>query len=110
MDLLTIWLVFIGALTVWHLWGRSRFIGAWLGVVLLLFTLWLFQNPAIIPVGTTTTYTYDQATGRVTTETLTYNYDVLPDVLGMPGSTLLAWMLLPVSLYLLFYNLIMRGV
>ena len=108
---LVVWLALLFLL---HLWGRSTFVGAWTGVLVLLTAVWLASNPYIIKVGETTTYSYAvDATLPGGLQTKDLNTTVTVDVYGplpnFPGtnytwSQLMALMLAPIGIYMIFWN------
>jgi len=108
MDTVTFLLGFMLLLWLLHLWGRSRLIGAWTGILLLMVSMWLLSNPAIIPSGEVVTYTYDQ-NGLITQEVHTTTFSTTPEVwpgVGLTLAKLLGFGLVPVALYMIFWNVL----
>lgn len=88
-----------------HLWGKSTFAGAWVGVLVMLLGFWLIiGNPAIIPAGETVTYTYD-ANGFITQEVHTITYSPTPDIFpGWSIAQFLGLALIPIGVYMAWWN------
>jgi len=107
MDAVTFVLGFMLLIWLLHLWGRSTFAGSWAGVILLLISIWLLSNPAVIHTGEVVAYTYD-ANGMVTQEIHTYTLSPTPPlwegVVDTSLAQLFGLMLLPISAYMIFWN------
>jgi len=104
MDVVTFVFGYMILLWLLHLWGRSTFVGAWTGVILLVLSLWLFSNPAIITTGEVVTYTYGDP--GVVSEVHRYTFSPTPSLWGsgLTVAQFLGLMLVPVAIYMIFWN------